>query len=78
MNRKRFRYIDDECDYTFLFDIRDSYIKVIISNNDTECDVALIDLTGAAKEFYQSKMYELSHKNSIDRIKEFLKNRKVV
>ena len=72
MNRKRFRYIDDEHDYTFLFDIRDSAIKVIITDNVTECNVSIADLTGCAKEFYQNKLLELKQSDPIERIKNTL------
>ena len=60
----------DWCDLTFRFIQREHGMKVIITNNDTECDVALADLSPAAHDFYMKEMSKLAISKAQKAIKE--------
>jgi hypothetical protein len=72
MDRKRFRFIEGDIDLTFLFTLRTTGVTCIITDNTTECDVALADLEHAALIFYRSKIHELSGAKHIERIRTLL------
>lgn len=81
LSREQINNILDEhewCDLTFLFDIRDHGITVTVIDNDTECDVAIADLNGNAKQFYHSMIRKLSKKDVLEYIKEMLTSKKAV
>lgn len=65
-------------DLTFLFDIRGHGINVIITDNDTNCDVALADLNYNAKHFYHNMMRELSKRDVLEYIRDLLGIQKAV
>jgi hypothetical protein len=72
MDRKRFRFIEGNTDLTFLFTLRATGVTCIISDNVTECDVAIADLEPAALRFYRGKIHELSGAKHIERIRTLL------
>jgi hypothetical protein len=79
IDRRHYRYMNNQHDLTFLFDIKTSgNIITIITDNTTECDVAMVDIPSGAKKFYDNKIYELSHKKTIDGIREMLHKREEV
>lgn len=61
------------CDLTFIFDERPSgYIKTVVIDNVSGCDVALDDLNPLAKDFYLYHLNKLSRKNAIEKIRRVL------
>ncbi|GAB6989459.1 hypothetical protein [Paenibacillus pini] len=66
------------CDLTFHFDIRKYGIIVNITDNNTECDVALADLNANAKHFYHDMMRQLKDQDILEYIKEMLSNKQAI
>jgi hypothetical protein len=71
-NTKRIRFIDEQNDLTFNFILSEYGLKTIVTDNNSECDVALADLSETAKAFYEKQKRELTGEKYIDKIKRIL------